>query len=94
MLGNGEHHIHYPVYKRVSIIDENGDAHDEWRELSDDEKKNPRQMSEFTDLGNGFLVPDVSHFDRFQAMDMLESYIANLPKDMFDKPVEQSVNVE
>ena len=84
MLGDGSHHIKYPVYRKQIIIDENGDQKEVWKELSEDEKKNPRQLSDFANLGNGLLVPDVSHLDRFQAMDMLESYIDNLPQSVFD----------
>lgn len=74
-----------PVYRKVLITDDNGDQHEEFKELSEDELRESVSTCVFSDAVNGTHQVDTSQYDKFQLMDMLERSIAELPDEYFER---------
>lgn len=86
MFNDTSHFGDFPMFKKVYLPDERGDLQEKFVELSKEEKFKPEVFSEFTDIGDGFLVPDVSMLDKFQAMDALEDSIDKMDITRFNLP--------
>lgn len=90
MMNDTSHFGEFPLFKKVYVPDDRGDLQEKFIELSKEEKLKPEVCSEFTDLGDGFLVPDISMLDKFQAMDALEDSIDKMDITKFDlEPIKE-----
>lgn len=74
-----------PLFRKVLITDDNGDQHEEFMELSEDEMRSSVSTCVFSDAINGTQQIDTSKYDKFQLMDMLERSIDDLPDSYFER---------
>lgn len=84
LYDGNDHMLDFPVYKKSIVIDDNGDQHEEYEEISKDELRKHRSLSLFQGIINGNVTADVNHYDKFQLMDMLEQMIDDLPQEEID----------